>query len=343
MEKDQEASDLNKENQNMSADSFQESEEQLPSEQLKKLEALRKEIHKILIGQDELIDFLLIGLLSEGHVLLEGVPGVAKTLIAKILAKTLSLPYGRIQFTPDLMPTDITGTNIYNDSTNKFEFVKGPIFNQLILIDEVNRAPAKTQAAMFECMAERQVSVDGMTYQLDEPFLVLATQNPIDSEGTYKLPEAQLDRFLFKLEVNYPNQEEELAILKAANQNFHFNRLDSINSVLSKSDLLNFRNEVSAIQVDEKLLSYMVKVIHQSREDPQLSVGGSPRAALGILQATKALAFIKGRKFVIPEDVKEVVPAVLRHRLILTPEKEIEGLLIDEVIDGIIEQIEVPR
>lgn len=308
-----------------------------------KLQELKDEIHKVLVGQDALIDLILIGLFSEGHILLEGVPGIAKTLVAKLLAKSIDVSFGRVQFTPDLMPSDVTGTNIYNSQNNQFEFIQGPIFNHIILIDEVNRAPAKTQAALFECMEEHQVSIDGKTYKLDEPFIVIATQNPIESEGTYRLPEAQLDRFLFKARVDYPSLEEEIAILNAAHENRHFNSVEKINKILTKAELMSFKNAIEEVRVDANLMEYIAQIIQQSRMDGQLSVGGSPRSSLGLLYASKALAFINGRLFVIPDDIKDVAKPVLRHRLNLTAEKEIEGVNIDEVIESILEQVEVPR
>jgi len=276
-------------------------------------------------------------------VLIEGVPGVAKTITAKLLAKTINSGFSRIQFTPDLMPSDILGTSVLNMKTSEFEFKKGPIFSNLILIDEINRAPAKTQAALFEVMDERQITIDGNTYQMAPPFMTLATQNPIEQEGTYALPEAQLDRFLFKINVKYPSKDEEVAILKNQNKRKSVKPEAIVETVLSESDLLKYRNQIFNILIDEKLVNYIANLVTSTRSHPQLFLGGSPRASIAILQTSKACAAISGRDFVTPEDIQKVIYPVLRHRIILTPENEMEGLTTDHVIKTIIESIEVPR
>lgn len=304
---------------------------------------VKAEIAKYIVGQQQLIDFLLIALLADGHVLIEGVPGVAKTLTAKLLARSVDADFKRIQFTPDLMPSDIIGTSIFNTKTHDFEFKKGPLFANIVLTDEINRSPAKTQAALFEAMEERQITVDGTTYKLVEPFMVLATQNPIEQEGTYRLPEAQLDRFLFKINVGYPTMEEEGIMLLNFHNNKHKIDLDKINKVLTKSSVLELRSVVSKIIIEEHLLKYITQIVHATRKNAGLFLGASPRASLAILNAAKACACMQNRDFVTPEDIKYVCFPVLRHRIMLTPEKEMEGIQVDTVIQQIIDKIEVPR
>lgn len=307
------------------------------------LELVKAEIGKVIIGQESMIEHLLVALLSNGHVLIEGVPGVAKTITAKLLAKTVDVGFSRIQFTPDLMPSDILGTSIFNVKTSEFEFKKGPIFSSFILIDEINRSPAKTQSALFEVMEERQLTIDGKQYEMEEPFLVVATQNPIEHEGTYRLPEAQLDRFLFKINVGYPNLSEEIQII----QNQHTNRLedktDAVNKVISGIQLKNYQNLVKEVVVETNLLEYIAKIIVNTRENQFLYLGASPRASLALLTASKAFAAVRGRDFVTPEDIKEASYAVLRHRVMVSPEREMEGLTADEIIRQILEAIEIPR
>ncbi len=307
------------------------------------LKGIKAEIGKIIVGQEKVVDLLLTAVLSEGHVLLEGVPGVAKTLMAKLLAKTISVDFSRIQFTPDLMPSDIIGTNIYNMSSSEFEFKHGPIFSNIVLIDEINRSPAKTQAALFEVMEERQITVDGVRYKMEKPFIVLATQNPVEQEGTYQLPEAQLDRFLFKINVDYPSLTEEHKILT----NFHDrgNRvsIDEVQPVISAQELETYRDLVRQVRVEEKILEYIAKLVHNTRENRDLFLGASPRASLATLTGAKALAAISGRDFVTPEDVKYILPHALKHRIILTPEREMEGAAPETIIDEITKKIEVPR
>lgn len=307
------------------------------------IEKVKTEIKKIIVGQDKTIELLLASIFSDGHVLIEGVPGIAKTLMAKILARTISADFSRIQFTPDLMPSDILGTSIYNMKNTEFEFKKGPIFSNIILIDEINRSPAKTQAALFEVMEERQVTMDGTTYKMSSPFIVFATQNPIEHEGTYKLPEAQLDRFLFKIEMSYPSLEEETKILLEYNIRKTINDLSIIQPVFSKEQLDNYRTIIRSIHIEEKIAVYIANIVNQTRTSGDLYLGASPRASIAILMGAKSLAAIKGRDFIIPDDVKEIVYPALRHRIILTPEKEMEGKTTDDVIQMILNRVEVPR
>ena len=305
--------------------------------------AIRNEIAKVIVGQHKMVDLLIIGLLCDGHVLIEGVPGVAKTLTAKLLAKIIHAKFSRIQFTPDLMPSDVLGTSVFNPQKVGFEFKRGPIFSNIILIDEINRAPAKTQSALFEVMEERQVTLDGITHFMDFPFLVLATQNPIEQEGTYRLPEAQLDRFLFKILVNYPSLEEEMNILMTQQSSSINTLLSEVEPLVSVAQLTEYRKIVNGVIVEPGLVEFIAKIVIATRNNPSLFLGGSPRASLAILKASKANAAIKGRDFVTPEDVVEMVAPVLRHRVILTPEKEMEGLSPDELLHLIVAGIEVPR
>lgn len=281
--------------------------------------------------------------MADGHILIEGVPGVAKTLTAKLIAKAIDAKYSRIQFTPDLMPSDILGTSVFNPKTTEFEFKHGPVFGNIILIDEINRAPAKTQSALFEVMEERQLTIDGHTYKMEEPFIVLATQNPIEQEGTYRLPEAQLDRFIFKIEIKYPTLEEEITILTQQHQQRTTDQLSHVQAVLSIADIVSIRKQVRELHVEPKLLEFTAKIIHETRNNKSLYLGGSPRASLAIINASKALAAIKGRDFVTPDDIITVIAPVLRHRIMLTPDKEMEGLTPDDIVAQIIQKIEVPR
>ena len=304
---------------------------------------IKSEISKVIVGQNKMIDQLLVAILSNGHVLLEGVPGVAKTITAKLLAKTLSLDFSRIQFTPDLMPSDIIGTSVFDLSQSKFEFKKGPIFSNFVLIDEINRAPAKTQAALFEVMEERQITADGTTYLLDHPFLVIATQNPIEQEGTYRLPEAQLDRFLFKISINYPNLQEEVAIINKENELKNRNKLDDILTIISKSTILEHQDLIKQVIIEPHLMEYIAKIVLNTRENAFLYLGASPRASIAILNAAKGFAALKGRDFVTPEDIKEAAIPVLQHRVVVTPEREMEGITSAEIIKQIIDMVEIPR
>ncbi|AQX08471.1 MULTISPECIES: AAA family ATPase [Elizabethkingia] len=307
------------------------------------LDKVKTEINKVIVGQDSMIEHLLVALLSNGHVLIEGVPGVAKTITAKLLAKTIAVDFSRIQFTPDLMPSDILGTAVFNAKTTEFEFKKGPIFSNFILIDEINRSPAKTQAALFEVMEERQITMDGRKYIMEEPFLVIATQNPIEQEGTYRLPEAQLDRFLFKVNVGYPTPEQEVQIIKNQHQLKVDDKTEQVQPVLTAEELKRYQTLIKDIIVEENLLEYIARIVVNTRENPFLYLGASPRASLALLTASKGFAAINGRDFVTPDDIKEAAVAVLRHRVIVTPEREMEGLGVEEVIKQILESIEIPR
>ncbi|WP_316798891.1 MoxR family ATPase [Pedobacter frigidisoli] len=304
---------------------------------------IRNVLGDIIIGQKQVIDFLIVGLLADGHLLIEGVPGVAKTLSAKLLAKSIDAQFSRVQFTPDLMPSDVLGTPIFNTKTGDFEFRKGPIFGNIILVDEINRAPAKTQSALFEVMEERQVTIDGVTYTMDEPFMVLATQNPIEQEGTYRLPEAQLDRFLLKIEVKYPSLEEETAILAAQHHLVNKTLSSEVKPVLSVDQIMAARAIVRNLYVEPKLLEFIAKIVSETRHNPALYLGASPRASLAIVHSAKALAAIQGRDFVTPDDIIAVANPVLTHRILLSPEKEMEGLTTNDIINQIIRQIEIPR
>jgi MoxR-like ATPase len=304
---------------------------------------VREQIKKVIVGQEEMVKLIITALLADGHVLIEGVPGVAKTMTAKLVAKSLNVHFSRIQFTPDLMPSDVLGTPVFNPQEASFEFKKGPLFSNVILIDEINRAPAKTQAALFEVMEERQITVDGRTYPMDLPFMVLATQNPIEQEGTYRLPEAQLDRFLFKITVPYPSETEEFEILRQFHEWGNTNPFDSIEGVLHGQQILAVRQQVKTIVIEENLLQFVAKLVHQTRNHKSIYLGGSPRASLAIMNASKAMAAVNGRDFVTPEDILEVVPHVLRHRIILSPDKEMEGVTEDDVIKQIIQTLDIPR
>lgn len=305
--------------------------------------SIRLQLKKIIVGQDEMLKLIVAALLADGHVLIEGVPGVAKTLTAKLVAKSLSVQFSRIQFTPDLMPSDVLGTPIFNPKEATFDFKKGPIFSNIVLIDEINRAPAKTQAALFEVMEEKQITVDGKTYAMQPPFMVLATQNPIEQEGTYRLPEAQLDRFLFKIVVPYPSESEELEILKQFHGMGNTDVVSAIHSVLNEQQIIHLRKQVKEIFIEEKLLQFIAKLTHQTRNHKSIYLGASPRASLAIMNASKAIAAINGRDFVMPEDILEVVPPVLRHRIILSPDKEMEGVSEDSVLKQIIQTMDIPR
>ncbi|MEO5777515.1 MAG: MoxR family ATPase [Flavobacterium sp.] len=307
------------------------------------IDKIKAEMETVIVGQHKMIDQLLVSILANGHVLIEGVPGVAKTMTAKIIAKTISVDFSRIQFTPDLMPSDILGTSVFDLKKSEFEFKKGPVFSNLVLIDEINRAPAKTQAALFEVMEERQITIDGHCYKMDQPFIIMATQNPIEQEGTYRLPEAQLDRFLFKINIDYPKLEEEIDIINREHLLQNHDKLENIKAVLSASDIINYQGLVKQIQVEPNLLEYIAKLVVNTRENAFLYLGASPRASIAILNAAKGFAAIRGRDFVTPEDIKEAAIPVLQHRVIVTPEREMEGLTSIEIIKQIIESIEIPR
>jgi len=304
---------------------------------------VKAELGKVIIGQQEMIELLIVSILANGHSLIEGVPGVAKTVTAKLLAKTMNVDFSRIQFTPDLMPSDILGTSIFNVKTSEFEFKKGPIFSNIVLIDEINRAPAKTQAALFEAMAERQITIDGNEFEMQPPFLVFATQNPIEQEGTYRLPEAQLDRFLFKINVHYPTLEEEIQILENKHQQKNTNVEALIDSVLSAEQIAAYQLVIKDIIVEDNLLKYIAAIVNNTRTNANLYLGASPRASIAILDASKAVAAINGRDFITPDDIKKVVGPILGHRIILTPEREMEGYTSEKMISDLIQTIEIPR
>ena len=304
---------------------------------------IKQELGKVIIGQQDTIQMLIASMLCGGHVLIEGVPGVAKTLTAKLLAQTISVSFKRIQFTPDLMPSDVLGTSVFNPKTLEFEYKRGPIFSNLILIDEINRSPAKTQAALFELMEEKQVTIDGQTYPMQSPFMVLATQNPIEQEGTYRLPEAQLDRFLMKVIVGYPEGDEEVELLKRFNYKTQKDVTDTVISSLTKEKIIALKATIQQIIVEDNLLKYITTIVQATRNHKQIELGASPRASLALLHASKAIAAINGRDFVIPEDIKAIGKVVLRHRIILSAETEMEGITEDEVLNDLFSTIEIPR
>ncbi len=307
------------------------------------IDQVRVELSKVIVGQQEIIDLLITAMLADGHVLLEGVPGIAKTLTAKLLAQTMDVEFSRIQFTPDLMPSDVIGTSVFNQKTVDFSFKAGPIFANVVLIDEINRAPAKTQAALFEVMEEAQITVDGTTYQLEYPFFVMATQNPIEQEGTYKLPEAQLDRFLMKINIDYPNLEEEKSILRRFRTGSKTDLQKEVQKVMSPQLVKECRDLVESVFIEDHLLDYIAQIVTQTRTHGDLYLGASPRASLAILRSSKATAAINGRDFVTPEDIQYVAYPVLNHRIILQPEREMEGFATKDVIKDILGKIEVPR
>jgi MoxR-like ATPase len=304
---------------------------------------IKTEIAKIIVGQHEMIELLLAGILAKGHVLIEGVPGVAKTLTSRLLARTLAVTFKRIQFTPDLMPSDVIGTPVFNPQTAKFEFREGPVFGNIVLIDEINRAPAKTQSSLFEVMEEKQVTVDGKTHVLPPPFIVVATQNPVEQEGTYRLPEAQLDRFLFKISVPYPSLEEEVRMLSNLQQLKGVLPETEITPLISAVQITAMQQVVQDIIAEEKLLLFIARIVQATRSHRSISLGASPRSSIGLLNAAKAIAAIRGRDFITPDDVLFVAKPVLGHRIILTPEKEMEGISVGDVIAEITQSIEVPR
>ncbi|MBI3138460.1 MAG: MoxR family ATPase [Sphingobacteriales bacterium] len=305
--------------------------------------SIRNEIRKIIVGQDEMVKLIIAALLADGHVLIEGVPGVAKTLTAKLVARSVNAGFSRIQFTPDLMPSDVLGTPVFNPREASFEFRKGPVFSNIVLVDEINRAPAKTQSALLEIMEERQATVDGKTYTMAAPFMVLATQNPVEQEGTYRLPEAQLDRFLFKILVPYPTETEEVSILSQFHQMGNVSALDVIKPALDASQVTALRQQIRKQVMEEKLLQFVARLVHQTRNHKSIYLGASPRASLAIMNASKAIAAMQGRDFVTPDDILSVATPVLRHRIILAPDKEMEGISEDEVIRQIIQSMDIPR
>ena len=309
----------------------------------RKVQELKERIASVIVGQEETVDLVLTAILANGHILIEGVPGVAKTLLARLVTRLIDADFSRIQFTPDLMPSDVLGTTVFNMKTNDFDFHRGPIFADIVLVDEINRAPAKTQAALFEVMEERQISIDGMTYRMGELYTILATQNPVEQEGTYKLPEAQLDRFLMKITMGYPSAEEEVDILERHHKNSALVKLEDITPAITKDELLALRRLMDQVFVDRTLLQYIALIMQQTRTSKAVYLGASPRASVAMLQASKAYALLQGRDFVTPEDIKFVAPNVLQHRLILTAEAEMEGYSSVKVTQRLIDKVEVPK
>ena len=307
------------------------------------VEAIKGQLRKVIVGQEALLDLLIVSVLADGHALIEGVPGVAKTVSAKLLARTMDVGFSRIQFTPDLMPSDILGTSVFNVKNSEFEFKPGPVFSNIILIDEINRAPAKTQAALFEVMEEKQTTLDGTRYDMSLPFLVFATQNPVEQEGTYALPEAQLDRFLFKIQVPYPNLDEEVKILENEHQRLAKDPLSEVDAVLTAEQIASYQELIKQVVVEPHLIRYIAAITDNTRANVNLYLGASPRASLAMLNASKALAAMQGRDFVTPDDIKRIAPAVLRHRIMLAPEREMEGVTTDQVVEQLVEAIEIPR
>ena len=306
---------------------------------------IKGQIEKVIVGQEEAVDLLLLGLLTEGHVLLEGVPGTAKTLLVQAFAATLSLAFGRIQFTPDLMPGDLIGTNLFDFQNNKFVLTKGPIFTQLLLADEINRTPPKTQAALLQAMQERVLTIDGDTHELGDGFMVVATQNPIEQQGTYPLPEAQLDRFLFKHIVDYPSRDEERDIVNRHGNRTTMPKLEAfgLEAVIDLERLGSIRRYVESVRLTEAIVDYVVDIVRGTREHPALQYGASPRSANMLASSARAYAVLQGRDYVIPDDVKYLAPPALRHRIVLAPGAEIEGLDPDTVVQQILEQTAAPR
>lgn len=308
-----------------------------------KIGRIRAAMSSVLVGQERTVDLLLTVMLAKGHVLIEGVPGIAKTLMARLMAQLVDARFSRIQFTPDLMPSDVLGTSVFNMKTSEFDFHKGPIFADIVLVDEVNRAPAKTQSALFEVMEERQVTLDGTTYKMSPVYTILATQNPVEQEGTYRLPEAQLDRFLMKITMQYPTLDEEVRILERHHANARLTSLETIRPVLTADELLRLSDCVSKVYIEPSLLRYVAAIVHQTRTSKAVYLGASPRASVALMQSAKAFALLQGRDFITPEDVKFIAPSVLQHRLTLTAEAEMEGHTPSKVVRRLIEKVEVPK
>ncbi len=308
-----------------------------------KITQLKKAIGNVIVGQQEAVDLLLTAILADGHVLIEGVPGVAKTLLARLVSRLIDVRFSRIQFTPDLMPSDVLGTTVFNMKTSEFDFHQGPVFAEMVLVDEINRAPAKTQAALFEVMEERQVTIDGVSHRMNDLYTIIATQNPVEQEGTYRLPEAQLDRFLFKIRMSYPTLEEEVSVLQHHQENRKLVKLDDIQPLLSVRELLNMRQQLQEVYIEDSLLRYIASIVQQTRMSKAVYLGASPRAAVAMLNASKAYAMLSGRDFVTPEDIKFVTPNILQHRLLLTAEAEMEGYTALKVAQKLIDKVEVPK
>ena len=321
-----------------------EQQERINLEQFaEKMNALRQNIGRVIVGQEETVDLVLTAILADGHVLIEGVPGVAKTLLARLIARLVDTRFSRIQFTPDLMPSDVLGTTVFNMKTQSFDFHPGPVFADVVLVDEINRAPAKTQAALFEVMEERQVTIDGETHRMGDVYTIIATQNPVEQEGTYKLPEAQTDRFLMKITMGYPSIDEEVAILERHHANATFVKLDDVKPVITHDELLQLRQMMQKVFVEPSLLRYISSIVQLSRQSKAIFLGASPRASVAMLQASKAYALLQGRDFVTPDDIKQVTPSILQHRLILNAEAEMEGHTPLKVAQRLIEKVEVPK
>ena len=308
-----------------------------------KITQLKKAIGNVIVGQQEAVDLLLTAILADGHVLIEGVPGVAKTLLARLVSRLIDARFSRIQFTPDLMPSDVLGTTVFNMKTSEFDFHQGPVFAEMVLVDEINRAPAKTQAALFEVMEERQVTIDGVSHRMNDLYTIIATQNPVEQEGTYRLPEAQLDRFLFKIRMSYPTLEEEVSVLQHHQENRKLVKLDDIQPLLSVRELLNMRQQLQEVYIEDSLLRYIASIVQQTRMSKAVYLGASPRASVAILNASKGYAMLCGRDFVTPEDIKFVTPNILQHRLLLTAEAEMEGYTALKVAQKLIDKVEVPK
>ncbi|MBR6284524.1 MAG: MoxR family ATPase [Muribaculaceae bacterium] len=307
------------------------------------IEQLRERIASVIVGQHQAVDLILTAILADGHVLLEGVPGVAKTLLARMTARLVDARFSRIQFTPDLMPSDVLGTTVFNMKTSEFDFHQGPVFADVVLVDEINRAPAKTQAALFEVMEERQVSIDGTTHRMGDLYTIIATQNPVEQEGTYKLPEAQLDRFLLKVVMGYPSEDEEVEILQRHQTNVRHAKLDGIQPIITRNQLLQLRRMMHLVLVDSSLLRYIAQIVQQTRTSRAVYLGASPRAAVAMLQCSKAYALLQGRDFVTPDDIKTVTPSVLQHRIMLNAEAEMQGHTVTKLVQTLIDKVEVPK
>lgn len=321
-----------------------EQQERINLEQFaEKMNVLRQNIGRVIVGQEETVDLVLTAILADGHVLIEGVPGVAKTLLARLIARLVDTRFSRIQFTPDLMPSDVLGTTVFNMKTQSFDFHPGPVFADVVLVDEINRAPAKTQAALFEVMEERQVTIDGETHRMGDVYTIIATQNPVEQEGTYKLPEAQTDRFLMKITMGYPSIDEEVVILERHHANATFVKLDDVKPVITHDELLQLRQMMQKVFVEPSLLRYIASIVQLSRQSKAIFLGASPRASVAMLQASKAYALLQGRDFVTPDDIKQVTPSILQHRLILNAEAEMEGHTPLKVAQRLIEKVEVPK
>lgn len=308
-----------------------------------KVRMLKEQIAQVVVGQEQTVDLVLTAILANGHVLIEGVPGVAKTLLARLVARLIDADFSRVQFTPDLMPSDVLGTTVFNMKSQEFDFHPGPVFADIVLVDEINRAPAKTQAALFEVMEERQVTIDGESHPMGEIYTILATQNPVEQEGTYKLPEAQTDRFMMKISMGYPSIDEEVEILTRHHRHATLTRLENIQPMITKEELLSMRRQIEQVFVEPSLLRYIAAIVQQTRTSKTVFLGASPRASVAILQAAKAFALMQGRDFVTPEDIQTVAPSVLQHRLLLTAEAEMEGHTPLKIAQRLINKVEVPK